>query len=423
MNPKQLKFLTELAARGSAVLEENKKKSTKTATVFYFRSSDRNGTRRVVQAQLKAKKVPFKQTKTSLSSEDITEFQFVGGTLIRLVYKPKSGGMTETTLNSTITELMPCLMFLNNINETDINKAYEKILKLPKGQTCYVTTQDEKAGIDFIEKMPDSSLFKEKMNNAFAILKYLKDVKKTQRVKKVYWTYRAKPPGVPGNSPADIVIEFTPRKLLGVSLKAGSSSSKEPLLNTYVNVIINGFEAQANESVRKLKKILYKETYSKIPGITSADYDVATRGNTLAALEQFERQYPQKYEEYYDANLAIIRNYLGYTMTKSLPKFIKFCRESILKQSDVPVIIIKAVGNQYQEVKDANQLNVLLARATNVVAKASKTSKQNFDLILYEGRQEIGTMNMAVRSNKVGVQHKLGQFFNLAVKYNGLAKK
>ena len=110
-------------------------------------------------------------------------------------------------------------------------------------------------------------------------------------------------------------------------------------------------------------------------------------------------------------------------MTKSLPKFIKFCRESILKQSDVPVIIIKAVGNQYQEVKDANQLNVLLARATNVVAKASKTSKQNFDLILYEGRQEIGTMNMAVRSNKVGVQHKLGQFFNLAVKYNGLAKK
>ena len=27
---------------------------------------------------------------------------------------------------------------------------------------------------------------------------------------------------------------------------------------------------------------------------------------------------------------------------------------------------------------------------------------------------------MAVRSNKVGVQHKLGQFFNLAVKYNGL---
>ena len=51
-----------------------------------------------------------------------------------------------------------------------------KILKLPKGQVCYVNTQDEKAGRDFIEKMPDSSLFKEKMTNALGILKYLKDV-------------------------------------------------------------------------------------------------------------------------------------------------------------------------------------------------------------------------------------------------------
>jgi len=422
MNPKQKKFLTELAARGSALLEENPKKSTKTATVFYLRSNDRDGTRRIIQAQLKAKRVPFKQVKTSLSSEDITEFQFIGGTLVRLVYKPKSGGMTETTLNSTITELMPCLMFLNNINIKDINKIYQKILNLPKGQICYVTTQDEKAGRDFIEKMPDSSLFKEKMYNAIGIYKYLIDVKRTQRVKKVYWTYRAKPAGVPPNSPADIVIEFTPKKLLGVSLKAGSASSKEPLLNTYVNVVINMFEAQANTSVRRLKDILYKETYSKIPGIPKQDYDTAQRGQTLAVLEQFEKNYPKKYEEYYDANLAIIRNYLGFVMAKDLKKFIKFCRQNILKQSDVPVIIIKAVGQTYQEVKDSNQLNVLLARATNVIAKTSKTSKQNFQLCIYEGREEIGKMNMSVRSNKVGVQHKLGQFFNLAVKYNGLDK-
>ena len=152
------------------------------------------------------------------------------------------------------------------------------------------------------------------------------------------------------------------------------------------------------------------------------DYDTAQRGQTLSVLEQFEKNYPKKYEEYYDANLAIIRNYLGFVMSKDLKKFIKFCRQNILKQSDVPVIIIKAVGQTYQEVKDSNQLNVLLARATNVISKTSKTSKQNFQLCIYEGREEIGKMNMSVRSNKVGVQHKLGQFFNLAVKYNGLDK-
>ena len=29
-------------------------------------------------------------------------------------------------------------------------------------------------------------------------------------------------------------------------------------------------------------------------------------------------------------------------------------------------------------------------------------------------------MEMSIRSNQVGKKHKLGQFFNLAVKYNGL---
>jgi len=56
-------------------------------------------------------------------------------------------------------------------------------------------------------------------------------------------------------------------------------------------------------------------------------------------------------------------------------------------------------------------------------AEPSKTSKQNFDIMLKRGSKVIGTMNMAVRSNKVGVTHKLGQFFNLAVKYNGLKEK
>ena len=31
-------------------------------------------------------------------------------------------------------------------------------------------------------------------------------------------------------------------------------------------------------------------------------------------------------------------------------------------------------------------------------------------------------LEFAVRSNKVGDDHKLGQFFNLAVKFNGVSK-
>ena len=146
--------------------------------------------------------------------------------------------MTETTLNATITELVPCLMYLNGIKDTKIDTIYQKISKLNQSQQkCYLTTSEAKAGEDFIALMPDSSLYSMKMSNAIAINKFLLDISKTQRVKNVWWTYRKKPAGVPANSPADIVIEFMPSKFLGVSLKAGSSSSAEPLLNTYVNPI------------------------------------------------------------------------------------------------------------------------------------------------------------------------------------------
>ena len=49
------------------------------------------------------------------------------------------GGMNETTLNSTITELVPCLMFHNNINTNDVNKLQTELFKLKhSSQKCYV---------------------------------------------------------------------------------------------------------------------------------------------------------------------------------------------------------------------------------------------------------------------------------------------
>ena len=107
-------------------------------------------------------------------------------------------------------------------------------------------------------------------------------------------------------------------------------------------------------------------------------------------------------------------------MAKDYKKFVAYCRKQILKQSDVPTIIIKAVNDTYKEVKDSNRLNVLLTQANKVTAEASRSSKQNFIFCLYRGNTKIGVMNMSVRSNQVGVKHKLGQFYNLAVKYNGL---
>ena len=418
---KEKVYLTQLAAKGTATLVEQTKKHNSVAKVFYLQTNDRGVTRRLVQNALKKDKILYRQYKTNMSSEDITEFS-LGPQGYRFVYKPKSGGMTETTLNATITELVPCLMYLNGIKDTKIDTIYQKISKLNQSQQkCYLTTAEAKAGEDFIALMPDSSLYSMKMSNAIAINRFLLDITKKQRVKNVYWTYRKKPDGVPANSPADIVIEFMPSKFLGVSLKAGSSSSAEPLLNTYVNPIYTYFNS-SSEAKTRLRATLWKNVYSKIPGLKEIGYDTTTKGATLDILREFEKNYLTDYEKLYDTGLTIIRNAVGFTMTKDLNLFRKYCRTQILKQSEVPVMIIKAINDTYTEVKDGNQLNVLLAQVTNVIAKPSTSSKQNFNLCLYEGTSLIGEMKMSVRTNKVGVEHKLGQFYNLAVKYNGLEK-
>ena len=413
----QFLIVEQAAKKAGTILSFESKKSTKTTDVFYARAADRATARKHINNHFNSKKLPVTVKKTSLSSEDITETE-IGGNLVRIVYKPMSGGMTETTLNSTITELVPCLAFLNNINDTKVNVLYEKILKLDNAkQKCYVTSSDAKAGKDFIEQMPESSLYSAKMANAIAIRKYLKDTNSKKKIKDVYWTYRAKPAGVPANSPADIVIFFNDGSILGVSLKAGGESTKEPLLNTYVKPIYEYFD-NGNAS-KKLREKLLKEVYNKV-GITSRNYDDAERNSTLEKLEKVERDNQKKYDEMYDKGLDIIRKDLMKVMTKDFKHFASYCRKQILKQSEVPVTIIKAVNDTYREIKDSNRLSVLLAEANKVTAEASTSSKQNFLLCLYNGSKKIGVMNMSVRSNQVGVKHKLGQFYNLAVKYNGL---
>jgi len=417
--PQQL-IIEQATAKAGGKLSFEQKKSTRTTAVYFVRASNRPDARRNIQNFLKSKKIKITEKKTSLSSENISEFM-AGKYTVRLVYKPMSGGMTETTLNSTITELVPCIAFLNGCVETNPEKLYEKVLSYPQSQKCYVNASDQKAGVDFLEDMPKSSKFKEKMMNAVAITKFLRDKNSKKKIKNVFWTYRAKPAGVPANSPADIVIHYTDNTLLGVSLKAGGESTKEPLLNTYVNKIYYNFEPTGTQ-IKRLREDLYKNTYSKIPGVESPRYDEAgaERNKTLDALENFEKVDLPTYEKYYDTNLAIIRNKMLYTMTKDIKVFTKWCRSEILKESEVPVIIIKAINDTYKEVKDSNRLSVLLTEATSVEGMVSITSKQNFDIRIKRFSEVLGTMNMSVRSNKVGVQHKLGQFFNLAVKYNGL---
>lgn len=400
-------------------LPENTKKMIK---LICRTKSDRGATRRSVQKYIrKSFKFKVKEHKTSESSEKVTSFNSKDHKY-RIIYKPMSGGMTETTLNSSITELFPCIAFENKIKTKNVNHFYHKVYVLANvNHKCYTNVKNFEAGQQFIEDADSSSKFVEKIKNAIAITQFIYDTDRKKKVKQTYWTYRPpKPKGVPDNSPADIVLEFDDGDMLGVSLKAGGEKTAEPLLNTYVNPIMDFFYTGTGKK-KTLRKKLWNNSYSKIEGINEKYDEKAYVKITKQQLEYFEDNYLDEYEAMYNSNLNIIRDDLMKTLTSDVDKFKEYCTKQIMKKSDLPTIIIKAVGKSYKEVEDSSQLATLLTMTESVKAKKSTTSKQNFNICLYDkSNRLLGEMKMSVRSNKVGVDHKLGQFFNLAVKYNGL---
>ena len=162
-----------------------------------------------------------------------------------MAIKYLSGG-EQTTVNSTITELFPALCFNNGYNPKtpeDLENFINGLnLNSEKSKKTFVNANNIKAGKEFIilkdRIRPDMKA--EKIQNAFAITKFLFDTNKIREIEKVIWGYREKPPGVPNNHAGDIFVFFknkqlTP-KIAGVSLKAGSEKSSEPKMNSYVSI-------------------------------------------------------------------------------------------------------------------------------------------------------------------------------------------
>ena len=276
-----------------------------------------------------------------------------------------------------------------------------------------------KVGDAFMTQMPDSSKFKEKLDNAIAITQYLEAMHKQKSIDNVFWSYRTKPAGVDADSPADIVVKFTDGELLGISLKAGDATSKEPLLNSYVNPIMDVLASERDKTT--LRNFLFEQVYSKIPGIQptydTRKYKKATRD----ILYDFETNNRARYEQYYDAMLEIGRQNIMEVFTNDVDDFCQYISKKVLKVTSTPTKIVKAIGKTTKEIEDSNLLGTLMPLTKSIEAEASKTSKQQFMIHLMDkNKKRIGTMNMSIRSNQVGKNHKLGQFFNLAVKYNGL---
>ena len=134
---------------------------------------------------------------------------------IDITYKSLSGGMSETTLNSTITELSPTIAFMKKkkYSVNDVEKYYSFLKENAKLPGVYVNQTDMKSGEEFIKSFKTSSKFKEKMENAIQVTNFLYSKNAEKPISKVFWGYRAKPMGpggitIPGNHKGDIFLKF-----------------------------------------------------------------------------------------------------------------------------------------------------------------------------------------------------------------------
>ena len=394
---------------------------------------DRVDTQQEVEHHLRQVAPSIRTYKKSKSSFDTTELR---GTNIFIVYKNKKGGMKETTLNSTITELFPAIAFELGISEElPIPKFYNKIAQGNKktlGAYSGNPSLAFKAGKEFINKASDSSKFEEKTGNARAILGWIKAENKRRKIKEVVWGYRnnTKPAGVNPNHKGDVFLVFDDASnkphIEGVSLKAGGEKTAEPQFNSYVRPIYTSFGMLSDYS--KLEKESYKKFYAGIPNIPKDNQ----YGKSLMtkAVGEFEKQQPKKYEEYYDAQLSWIRQTICNLINTNPEKGKRWLLQEVAKEdSNVPLVVIKATGNSYpagiKKLEDEDVLKNCIVdskKKDGVKAYPSKTSKQDWFIDL-TCKTHTTTLKFSVRTNKPGASHKLGQYINLAVKFNGIVKR
>ena len=341
----------------------------------------------------------------------------------RIFVKPKSGGMGETTLNASITELFPCIAFEKNYKPKDGKSFHEWIMGIDvKSLRCIIPADAEKAQ-EIINRADTSSKFADKMDNAIAIHQYILDQSKDKRIVATRWgaTKKSKPAGVPSGHPGDIFLMFHDKAILGVSLKAGGKKTSEPKLNTYVNTIFNAFK-QGNQ-LRRIYKNVYKNVWGKIKGMPPENRMMKDR-KTSQVLRDFDKKNNKKYEELYNAYLEIMRQEVIKLFNANRKNTLAYIKREVLRDApDVPTMVIKASGKSYSEITEKDALGVFIPQVDFIKATPSRTSKQNWEIELKSGKDSL-TMKMSIRTNKSGHAgvKKLGQF-SLAVKYNSLGTK
>jgi hypothetical protein len=207
--------------------------------------------------------------------------------------------------------------------------------------------------------------------------------------------------------------------MLGISIKAGGAGTKEPQFNSYVRPIFSSFGMLSEYS--KLQKASYETYYKNIPNMVKfSNYGKTSMTDVVI---KYEKEFPKQYENLYNLQLAFIRQTICNLMNNNQEKAKQWLlREVVAEQKDVPLVVLKAEGSKAKLIDDDSVLRSCVQTSKKkggIFAYPSKRSKQNWHIDMICDAKKT-TLNFSIRTNKSGTGHKLAQYVNLAVKFNGL---
>lgn len=343
----------------------------------------------------------------------------------------------DTTATASYTELYPALMFNNNYRPTsteDVKKfVYRCNIKDARSKNTFINMSgtDPDSAQMYIDKMAGFSptLIKTKLENAIGITNYLYDLHATKPIKDVKWGFRDKPRGVPRNHAGDIFINFKDGTMVGVSLKAGTKKSKEPLLNSYVNTQYG--KIGRSDKIGGLEDALWDNVYSKLPGLP----DEVTKDNYMTKKAVVRQSYLDYYldsESEADILYAVMarisrEKFVEQLNSLSLDEFKSWIESNfnLQKPQTPPLILVKAVKMTAEQKGDG--LQDVLPMISGFKAKLNVKSVQEWwiDLDTPDGSKRL---SMTIRSDagvradkKLSGLGKLGKFTALKLQYNGIS--
>ena len=360
---------------------------------------------------------------------------------------PYLSGGEQTTINSTITELFPALAFNSGAHPRTASELEEFIRGLDLNQNgakkSFVNDSNIESAKEYITKMARirPSMKNTKLENAVGILNWIYDYNHQREIEKVVWGYREKPQGVPANHAGDIFLVFKDKtihpKILGISLKAGTASSKEPKLNSYVATTLRkpAWKSAYPRAVEELKEELWNKVYSMIPNLPK------TVNKTNYLILSTSRQTPNKilqekmldlfkydniaFEALYVRMNTICRNKLISMINGNVNATKDWIEEEFRlekKDVDVPMVLVKAIGSN-AESHATDPLKEFLPAVTSVNAYLKPGSVQEWFIDLKGSNNKKMTLTMTIRSDseyrEAKQKGKLGAFMMLKLLYRG----